>query len=208
MQSSLLPDGVQLCERPIATLMRNKSIEVGNDGSHLKPASSTSVRPPWWNIKWRPYLRSTATGSQWPQARLAAAFDSIDDPRCQLCGHEHGTCAHRVKCPANIPSGGWPEPSKAATAGLKRFGARQNTMLDAHGLAVLSMRIPKPPQQHTLVWLIELDTAADPDQVTWYVDGSLIDPNTPFARLGAGIVGVGPDHTPCALAYGTPPPLG
>ena len=49
--------------------------------------------------KQRCYLRSVATGCQWPQQKL---FEKglVADPFCKICGYEEGTLAHRHwRCP-------------------------------------------------------------------------------------------------------------
>jgi hypothetical protein len=157
-----------------------------------------------WTRDSRPWLHSTAIGAQWPQARVAAVPGWSDDSSCQLCGHIPGNLAHRAQCPGNTPCGGWPAPSAMAQAGLDRLSQQQRDILLGTGLMVVQLPIPAPPQLEEIQWLLPLDASTAPDDIRWYIDGSLIDPMTPFQRLGAGLVGIAGDR-PVAIATATPP---
>ena len=157
-----------------------------------------------WTRDSRPWLHSTAIGAQWPQARVAAVPGWSDDSSCQLCGHIPGNLAHRAQCPGNTPCGGWPAPSAMAQAGLDRLSQQQRDILLGTGLMVVQLPIPAPPQLEEIQWLLPLDASTAPDDIRWYIDGSLIDPMTPFQRVGAGLVGIAGDR-PVAIATATPP---
>jgi hypothetical protein len=128
-----------------------------------------------------------------------------DGASCQLCGYEQGTLEHRVHCPANVPHSGWPEPSEAASKGLELLTDAQKRMLFGTGLMVKRMQIPEPPAAENFWWIIELPDGTDIAAVKWYIDGSLIDPRTPFLRSGAGLVGIS-ESRPVAIAAAVPPP--
>ena len=157
-----------------------------------------------WCRDTRPWLHSTAIGAQWPQARVASVPGWSDDSSCQLCGHVPGNLAHRAVCPGNTPCGGWQQPSKAAQAGLDRLNGQQKDILFGTGLMVLQLPIPSPPQHEDFQWLLPPAEGIAPESLRWYIDGSLIDPQTPFERVGAGIVGLA-RGIPIAIATATPP---
>ena len=157
-----------------------------------------------WTRDVRPWLHSTAIGAQWPQARVAAVPGWSDDSSCQLCGHSPGNLAHRAVCPANTPYGGWKPPSATAQAGLDRLSAEQKDILFGTGLMAVQLPVPAPPAHEDFQWILPLPDDASADELRWYIDGSLIDPQTPFQRLGAGLVGIA-DGIPKAVAMATPP---
>ena len=70
---------------------------------------------------------------------------------------------------------------------------------------VVRLPVPSPPQNEELHWLIRPTDEVDLSGLSWYIDGSLIDPRTPFQRLGTGITGI-LHGTPAALAWAIPPP--
>ena len=178
------------------------------------PAPSNLLRPKHsvpkaiadlWSRDDRPWLKSAAVGAQWPQARVAAVPGWTDDASCQLCGCVNGTLEHRVHCPANVPPAGWSAPSAEAQEGLSMLTQSQKRLLYGTGLMIMRIKIPGPPQQENFQWLVELPDDTDLSTIRWYIDGSLIDPSTPFLRLGAGLVGVCGSR-PVALAIAVPPP--
>ena len=65
--------------------------------------------------------------------------------------------------------------------------------------------IPAPPSQEEFHWLLQPPEDLPPEQLKWYIDGSLIDPSTPFHRVGAGMVGIA-GGVPRAVAWAIPPP--
>ena len=70
---------------------------------------------------------------------------------------------------------------------------------------IIRLPVPAPPQSEQLRWLIHPADDVDLTRLEWYIDGSLIDPQTPFQRIGAGMVGV-LHGIPAALVSAIPPP--
>ena len=91
-------------------------------------------------------------------------------------------------------------------AGLKMLTAKQKEVLFGTGLMVMRMPIPAPPPAEDFRWILEPGANVELSDLKWYIDASLIDPRTPFRRLGAGFVGV-LRGAPVALANALPPPL-
>ena len=158
-----------------------------------------------WSRDMRAWLHSTAAGAQWPQARIATVPGWSDDNSCQLCGHAPGNLLHRHVCPANVPHNGWLTPTKDAQAGLDRLSPAQRDMLFSTGMMAISIPVPAPPSSEHIQWLVPPPDHTPMHLLKWYIDGSLIDPQTPFQRVGAGLVGLA-DDIPVALAAATPPP--
>jgi hypothetical protein len=161
---------------------------------------------PEWKPEYAGHLRSAATGAQWTQTRryMVPAF-CVSDKRCQLCFGEDGTSAHRWRCPATIPDGGWtPLPPRAA--GVEQsIGPRRTQLLNEHGL--LTVAVPKKPwrKYDTFQWISE-----PPDQcrgdLVWYVDGSGYNTRwTQLATFGFAIVVVSGAGDLVAWALGVPP---
>ena len=158
-----------------------------------------------WTRDARPWLHSTAAGAQWPQARVAAVPTWTDDSSCQLCGHTPGNLAHRVNCPANTPYGGWLPPCEDARAGLNRLSRVQKDILFGTGLMAIQVPVPAPPKDEEFHWFMAPPASSKVEELRWYIDGSLIDPQTPFQRVGAGIIGIR-NGVPEAVAMAIPPP--
>ena len=192
INSRLLPPGIVADSRALASLLGSKR----GVPKELKEL---------WCKENRPWLHSTAAGAQWPQARVASVPGWSDDSSCQLCGATPGNLLHRSVCPANVPHGGWPAPTKEAQAGLDRLSAEQRAILFSTGLMAINIPIPAPPADEDVTWLVPVPRDSSPHLLKWYIDGSLIDPQTPFQRVGAGMVALD-NGIPVALATATPPP--
>ena len=161
---------------------------------------------PQWSCRLSADLVSAATGGQWPQARIAGARKWEVDDRCKLCLKAQGTLKHRLNCHITTPAEGWPKQSKGASCFRDNLNQAARDTLDTKGLAIIRARIPDPPPDEDVVWLRWFDDHVDEAELTWYIDGSLLDgPRAWTGRTGAGFAAVLPSGKLEAYGYGTPP---
>ncbi len=127
---------------------------------------------PFWSPSYRGDMLSALSGGQWTQARRASVPAwKVEDNRCQLCLEAVGTAAHRFMCSATRPATGWPEPPAAASLGRKRIGVHRRQLLDQRG--IITLRLPMQEQHEACIkWFLWPDSF--PDDVTWYIDGSML----------------------------------
>ena len=160
-------------------------------GKLLHGKNSSSKLNDLWNRSHRPYLNSVVSCGQWPQARLASNKRWELSDKCQLCLQVPGTLRHGHKCVKTMPVGGWP----AAPADCDAFygsltGAARGVLTD-RGMAIVRSRISPPFEHEHIVWDLWFDAHIDEAELTWYVDGSLLDgPREITARVGAGFAAV------------------
>ena len=190
-EDGLVPQGVIDCVSVVSRLL-------GKSGFKSK-----QFEP--WTAMAKPSLLSAYTGGQWTQSRLASAHSTVDDTFCQLCKSETGTLAHRRRCPATMPTGGWPSPYALAAKFHSTLDAcRANTALD-RGLCIGRIIVPPPPFEASFVWLLNPPDVIPPRAV-WYIDGSLIHAKfREAARTGFAIVIVDADGSLLAYGNGSPP---
>ena len=161
---------------------------------------------PAFEASHRCYLNSTVSGRQWPQARLASNKRWELDNTCQLCGTAPGTLVHRHQCPTTRPADGWPAMPQEGTDFISGMGTGAREVLRTRGMAVIRLKISKPWKDEVFEWKLWPDTHADESDITWYIDGSLLDgPRLITSRTGAGFAGVLSCGKLVAYGIGVPP---
>ncbi len=157
-----------------------------------------------WQPKYKPSLLSATSGGQWPQTRLLVTRKWTDDPKCQLCQRADGTLLHRHECPATIPEGGWPAPSKRVQDFVQSLHPSRRHHLITRGLLSLKVRPGREPEFDSFKWLF--GDADVPHDARWYIDGSLYDSRLgPFKRTGFAIAVVSSQGDLLAYGNGNPP---
>ncbi len=119
---------------------------------------------------------------------MASTRKWTDDDRCKLCQESKGTLLHRHSCPTTLPHGGWQQPPPEARQIVSGLDVSREELLITRGLMIVRIRVPKPPQDATIVWY---RTPPDilPEDARWYIDGSMFDGPLFYARrTGFGIV--------------------
>jgi len=160
---------------------------------------------PLWAQEHKPYLISTLSGGQWTQSRVAQAAGDGTTDLCQLCHLAPGTLDHRRCCEATRPEGGWPRPPAECARICDRLGSTRRRLLQAQGLFTIRIKLTHPRPQGWFRWLLEPPECL-PDDVRWYVDGSMIDNFCrPMIRTGFGIAVVSAEGQLLAYAFGSPP---
>ena len=163
-----------------------------------------SKQVPFWSAAFRSCTLSALSGGQWTQTRRASVPAwGIDDNRCQLCFTAAGTAAHRFECPATCPEKGWPRPPEAAELCRRQIGFDRCRILDLRGL--LTIKLPMPEQHEaSLDWFLWPDSL--PDDVTWYIDGSMLFREVYELRaVGFGLVAHSKSLGLVAYSGGNPP---
>ena len=177
-------------------------------GKLLTGKSRGGKTVPQWNKACRPWLVSAATGGQWTQARLFGTKRGwTQDDRCQLCFQSTGTVAHRHCCPRTVPEGGWQTQGPNAAKFVDQLSSRNKETLRDRGLAVLRANIKPRDQEESVTWLKPIDDSANQSELTWYIDGSLLDgPRAITASTGAGFAAVDEEGSLAAYGHAWPPP--
>jgi hypothetical protein len=143
-------------------------------------------------------------GAQWTQVRLVRA-GKADDSTCKLCSEALGTEQHRLVCPANVPTGGWPTlPTKFRNF---REGLAENRLrhLDTRGMLALLVQAPLLDEAEAVRWLLPLPEDLPPD-ARWYVDGSEMNKGCILTvSLGSGLVVTAASGELIACALAIPP---
>ena len=172
----------------------------------LCKAKGTPKAAPLWEPQHRGDLISAVSGGQWTQTRKFAVRPwQLKDNRCQLCLEEPGTIAHRFSCKLTAPTGGWPAAPKGTSACISRLDARRRTLLIERGLLVL--RLPKPPERQASFQSLWRSTDCFPDDVTWYIDGSMFHRDiAEWRATGYSVVVHSRSQGLLAFGGGVPPP--
>jgi len=118
---------------------------------------------------------------------------------------EVGTLAHRAKCVATTPDGGWPSVPKGADRIIGRLSSQRLELLNTRALLVL--RLPSPPKNEGghFEWIVDPTHDCRASDATWYFDGSMLHGEwKSFRATGFGLVVT---HCGTLLGYGrgTPP---
>ena len=159
-----------------------------------------------WKPSAKPYLLSAASGGQWPQARLAAIRDGVDDNRCQLCMSAIGTLDHRFECPTTCPPGGWQLPPSECQEFMSALSDDRTRLMRTRGLLAIRVAVPPPASCDTFAWILPLPEDGDQSHWKWFVDGSMLDEPRRFARrTGFGVVVVDSEGFLVAYGCGRPP---
>ena len=206
----LIPDGVDvgpgsIQECPTGTVL----VDFAATTSQLfKLRHTVNEESYTWAPSWRGALASAMSGGQWPQARKAAVRSwGIDDSNCQLCHAAVGTLEHRFACSATCPEAGWIPPPPEAAFVRNRLGVERLSTLTNRGMLVL--RLPAlPRREEWFEWLRDptLDVDSNPIEMTWYLDGSLLDGEwVDFRATGFGIVVAAQDGSIVGYGRGCPP---
>ena len=167
---------------------------------------SNCKQVPQWSRLCRAWLTSASTGGQWTQSRLFATRRGwTDTDQCQLCNGAGGTVAHRRNCARTRPAGGWPKPHNGGQKFIDQMNPKARTVLQDTGLGIVRLK-PREDTLEEIRWHMELQDGIDHNDVTWYVDGSLLDgPRGLTAATGAGFVGVSMEGRLLAFGEATPP---
>ena len=172
----------------------------------LCKAKGPTKAAPLWDPKHRGDLLSAVSGGQWTQSRKFAVRPwQLTDNRCQLCGEEVGTISHRFACRKTAPTGGWPAAPQDTSCCISRLNARRRTLLQERGLLVL--KLPRPVQRQSEFQWLWRGTENFPDDVTWYIDGSMFHRDiTEWRATGYSVVVHSRSQGLLAFGGGVPPP--
>jgi hypothetical protein len=158
-----------------------------------------------WTSNHKSSLRSAASGGQWNQARIAAVREWEQDSACQLCKDSVGTLEHRLECKCIVPADGWQPPPAGTAHLLSDLSPPRRKLLATRGIFVAKVRMPSAVQQESLHWVMRLPPDA-PDDLVWFIDGSMFDEKRRFARSrGFALVATSAEGRVLAIASGTPP---
>ena len=179
------------------------------DFGNLSKSTSTPKTAPFWERRCGPYLASATAGRQWPQARVAATRHEAwgTDNRCTLCKTAVGNLLHRLCCPITTPAGGWPGPPDAIEKTWKGLGTGTRDLLLTRGIYFEHLPCTPDNADGIVHWITEITPAVPQNELVWYIDGSLINPeHRSTARLGVGLAAVDANGSLCAAAFARPPP--
>ena len=97
------------------------------------------------------------------------------------------------------------QPPNKAELIAKTIGERRRQLLRTTGLLTIRLPSMEPRKYDTLRWGLK-PTADFPDDVVWYIDGSMLNPRRrELATCGFAIAAVGKDDTLWEWASGVPP---
>ena len=116
-----------------------------------------------------------------------------------------GTIEHRLHCRCNVPTGGWSSRPPKALLAERSIGKERLKLLTTTGL--LAVRVPGLPKRamDTLHWGMAPGDDM-PTDVTWYIDGSMLNPRRKrLATGGFGVAAVSRSGDLCAWGWGVPP---
>jgi hypothetical protein len=105
-----------------------------------------------------------------------------------------------------MPCGGWQQAPDNARPFLDQLTAGALELLETRGIAVVRANIPPARQEEVIHWGKKLAHDINEADVTWYIDGSLLDgPREVLGRTGAGFAGVLDSGQLVAYGHATPP---